>query len=464
MDRISIDDVVKATGGRLIRAGREKHITGVKHDSRQCGAGDMFVAVIGENRDGHAYIPQVAYAGCGTVLVSHTDGWQDDIGDRELNIIEVDDTVYAMGQLASWYLDRLDVIRIAVTGSVGKTTTRDMIYYALGEKYSCGRNIKNYNNAVGLPLSIFLLESDTEVAVLEMGMDKAGEIDRLAEIVKPNIAVITNIGVSHIENFGSREGIFRAKMEVAAHITSRDGRKGTLVFPYDGEFLTRENTRGDYRQIVIGEDGRSDYIISDVDDLGLDGIKFTVEHMERSSRVGIPVPGRHNAINATIAIAVGGLLRLSVEEVERGLAETQLTGSRLKYIKGDSVSVIDDTYNASPDSMKSALRVLEKSRCSGRRTAILGDMYELGEQSGKQHLEVGLFARSVAIDRLIAVGIDARNIAEGAKGGTADVMYFESKEELIENIGDIVSSGDMVLVKGSRGMKMEDIVERILKI
>ena len=139
----------KATGGRLIRAGREKHITGVKHDSRQCGAGDMFVAVIGENRDGHAYIPQVADAGCGTVLVSHTDGWQDDIGDRELNIIEVDDTVYAMGQLASWYLDRLDVIRIAVTGSVGKTTTRDMIYYALGEKYSCGRNIKNYNNAVG---------------------------------------------------------------------------------------------------------------------------------------------------------------------------------------------------------------------------------------------------------------------------------------------------------------------------
>ena len=297
-----------------------------------------------------------------------------------------------------------------------------------------------------------------------MGMDKAGEIDRLAEIVKPDIAVITNIGVSHIENFGSREGIFRAKMEVAAHITSRDGRKGTLVFPYDGEFLTRENTRGDYRQIVIGEDGRSDYIISDVDDLGLDGIKFTVEHMERSSRVGIPVPGRHNAINGTIAIAVGGLLGLSVEEVERGLAGTQLTGSRLKYIKGDSVSVIDDTYNASPDSMKSALRVLEKSRCSGSRTAILGDMYELGEQSGKQHLEVGIFARSVAIDRLIAVGIDARNIAEGAKGGTADVMYFESKEELIENIGGIVSSGDMVLVKGSRGMKMEDIVERILKI
>lgn len=464
MDRISVEEIVRAVNGTLVQKCEDDHITGVKHDSRECQPGDMFVAVKGENQDGHRFIPQVIRAGCRTVLVSHREGWYGEIGSEPCNIIEVKDTVYALGELASYYLDRLDILKVAVTGSVGKTSTRDMIYYVLSEKYACGRNMKNFNNDIGLPLSIFQFDSSTQAAVLEMGMDRFGEIDRLAEIVKPDIAVITNIGVSHMENLGSREGIFKAKMEISRHITGRDGRPGYLVFPWDGEFLTRERTAGDYVQIMIGEDGKSDYIISDVNDFGMDGISFDLEHDEKTQKIKIPVPGRHNAVNSTLAIAVGELLGVSIGEAEEGLAKVQLTGSRLKRLENDRLSVIDDSYNASPDSMKSALKVLEQSRCTGCRTAILGDMFELGAQTERQHFDVGLFARGLRIDRVIAVGELAKNIAEGASGGDVQVIWCEKKEDLYDRLDQLAGAGDIILVKGSRGMKMEQIAERILKI
>ncbi len=215
---------------------------------------------------------------------------------------------------------------------------------------------------------------------------------------------------------------------------------------------------------MVGEDGKSDYIISDIDDRGLDGIEFTFEHMTKSSRVAIPVPGRHNAVNGTLAIAVSHMLGLSTEEAEAGLSKLKLTGSRLKLLENDKLRVIDDTYNASPDSMKSALKVLERSSCSGSRIAILGDMYELGEQSGKQHFEVGLFARGLRIDKLIAVGSEAERIAEGASGGGLQVMCFKKKEDLYGKMNQLIGQGDIILVKGSRGMKMEQIVEKVLSI
>ena len=383
---------------------------------------------------------------------------------EDINILNVEDTVFAMGELAKYYLSTLNVLKIAVTGSVGKTSVRDMIYYVLNEKYVCGRNLKNYNNFIGLPISIFQFDDTTEAVVLEMGMDKFGEIDRLAEIVKPHMAVITNIGVSHIENLGSREGIFRAKMEVAAHITKEEGRNsGKLIFPDDEEFLTKENIEGAFDTISIGEDGRSEYIISDVDDFGLEGIQFNLEHLEEAHRIKLNIPGRHNSINASLAIAVGVEAGVSVEEAQKGLAKTELTGSRLRNIKTDKLVIIDDTYNANPDSMKSAAKVLELSECKGNKIAILGDMYELGEESARQHYGVGLFARNLRIDKVIAVGEYAKNIAEGANGGNPEVAYFETKEEFLRKINGFVDSGDMILVKGSRGMKMEQIVEKLLE-
>ena len=221
MNKTRISEILEATGGKLVSGSAEDFVTGVWHDSRECGEGDMFVAIIGENQDGHKYIPDVCGKGCRTVLASHTDGWPEKLDDDAkagLNVILVDDTVEAMDELACWYLDTLNVKKVAVTGSVGKTSVRDMIYYVLSEKYNCGRNLKNYNNNIGLPISIFQFDDATEAVVLEMGMDSFGEIRFLSGIVKPQIGVITTIGVAHMEKLGSRDGIFQAKMEITENI------------------------------------------------------------------------------------------------------------------------------------------------------------------------------------------------------------------------------------------------------
>lgn len=459
MNKTSISEIVNAAGGKLIKGSADNFITGVKHDSRECAEGDMFVAIAGENQDGHKYIPDVISKGCRTFLVSHTDGWYEKVEHEDVNVILVDDTVYAMGEIAKWYLGTLKARRVAVTGSVGKTSVRDMIYYVLSEKYNCGRNLKNYNNNVGLPISIFRFDDTTEAVVLEMGMDNFGEIRRLSSLVRPEVGVITTIGVAHIEKLGSRQGIFEAKMEITENILPKS-EGGTLVYARDEEFLNGVKTKGDYNEISVGTDGHSQYIISNVDDFGLEGIEFTLEHQEEIRRIKLPVAGRHNAMNAGIAIAVGGALGVGIDEAMRGLAKADLTGRRLNKVQGKKLTVIDDTYNANPDSMKSALKVLEMSACKGNRVAILGDMFELGEESARLHHSVGLFARGCNIDKLVAVGDEAAEIARGAEGGNVEVHYFKTKEDFYPHMSEITGEGDIVLVKGSRGMKMEDIVER----
>lgn len=455
MRKTSIKQILAATGGALVFGDEDNFISGIKHDSREVKPGDMFVAIAGNNQDGHKYIPQVAAAGASAVLVSHTDGWPEQLSEgTELNIILVGDTIQAMGDLARWYISDLGIKRVAVTGSVGKTSTRDMIYFVLSEKYNCGRNLKNYNNNVGLPISIFQFDENTQAAVLEMGMDAFGEIEYLSGIVKPDIGVITNIGVAHMEKLGSRQGIFKAKMEITENISPAE-EGGILVFAQDDEFLTKKRTAGDYGQVSVGYENDADYTISDVDDFGVEGIEFTVDHCGEKTRVRLPLPGVHNAINGALAIAVGGLLGVDVETAARGLAGASLTGSRLKKIEGRSVTIIDDTYNANPDSMKSAIDVLAGSRAE-RKVAILGDMFELGDNTENQHREVGEHAKAAGLDMVIAIGNLAANIAEGAQG-----VYFEKKEDFLAEIDKYINSRDMILVKASRGMKMEEIVERL---
>ena len=241
MKPITIKQILDATGGKLLAGSGDNYISHIKQDSRICGEGDLFVAIKGENMDGHSFVADVIEAGCEAVLISDEGFLPENV--TGVNVILVEDTVKSMGDVAAWYLDWLGVRKVAVTGSVGKTSVRDMIYYVLSEKYNTGRNMKNFNNDIGLPLSIFQFDENTEAVVLEMGMNHFGEIDRLAEIVKPEIAVITNIGVAHVENLGSRDGIFRAKMEIAKHIAA----SGTLVYASDDEYLTRERTKGAYK-------------------------------------------------------------------------------------------------------------------------------------------------------------------------------------------------------------------------
>lgn len=466
MKKMTIDEILAATCGELLEGCDETYITGVKHDSRFCGKGDMFVAVIGKNQDGHKYIPEVVKNGCRTLLVSHTDSWLQEVRDKTdigLNIIKADDTVHRMGDLAAYYLQSLNALRIAVTGSVGKTSVRDMTYFVLSEKYKTGRNLRNFNNDIGLPISIFRFDEDTGAVVLEMGMDNFGEIRRLSSIVKPHIGIITNIGVAHIEKLGTRDGIFRAKTEITDNILPAS-EGGALIYARDDEYLNPERIKGDFRQISVGTDGRSDYVISDVDDFGLDGIEFTLEHEKKAYKIRLGVPGVHNAVNATIAIAAGQLAGIDIETAAAGLAKADLTGSRLRRVTGKSVTVIDDTYNANPDSMKNALKVLEKSKCNGKKTAILGDMMELGERSRQMHYGVGIFARGCRIDKLITVGDLAGEISKGASCVDIQTAHYDSKEELIKNVKTEIHSGDLILVKGSRGMKMEEIVQAAAEI
>ena len=455
MKKTSIEQIAKASGGKLIAAGSEKYITGIRHDSREVCPGDIFVAIKGENQDGHRYIPQVIEKGCAAVLVSDADSCPQD---ADVSVILVDDTVAAMGTMAAWYLDSLGIRRVAVTGSVGKTSTRDMIYYVLSEKYNCGRNLKNYNNNIGLPISIFQFDENTEAAVLEMGMDAFGEIEYLSSIVRPEVGVITNIGIAHMEKLGSREGIFKAKMEITENILPEE-EGGTLVFAGDDEFLTKERTAGDYGQIEVGEGERADLHISGVEDHGIDGIRFLVEYEEdgrkETQRIALPAAGAHNASNAAIALAVGRKLGVSIEEGAKGLGKVELTGSRLRKIEGKNVTIIDDTYNANPFSMMSAIDVLVRSGAQ-RRVAILGDMFELGTDEKELHRKVGEHAAKAGVDELITIGNLAKHIAEGGSG-----RHFESKEAFLEVINDYIKPGDLVLVKASRGMHLEEIVEEL---
>ena len=466
MRPFTVEEIIKAVGGTLVSGEKENIVYRVCTDSRKAEPGDLFFPLKGENNDGHDFLGQVLEAGCRTIVVSDESkipkqAFASQPGDAD--IIVVDDTTAALQALASHYLDCLALKKkVAVTGSVGKTSTRDMLYYAASTSFKTGRNPKNFNNYFGLPLSIMDFEPDTEVAVLEMGMASAGEIETLARLARPDIAVITNIGVSHIENLGSREGILKAKLEV----TCCFDENSVLIINADNDMLTLENVKGSYRVITVGTGENCDYRINDVCDFGDKGIEYTLCHEGKDYRIKLPVPGAHNAINASLAIAAAGLMGISPETAIKGFEQAELTEKRLNIKKQGRIKVIDDTYNACPESMKSALNTLMSTDVEdgGRRVAVLGDMFELGNESPAAHLEVGRYAVEKKPDLLIAVGKDAGYIAQGAASlGDSHVLRYETREDLEKEVRKIIRPGDTVLVKASRGMEMEKTVKEILK-
>lgn len=455
MKQLTMKQIEEGTGGRLIRGSEDTRVRGICTDSRKASEGDLFVALIGESHDAHGFLPQVMETGCSCILISNEDACPE----GQVNAVLVEDTTRALQNLAAWYIKGLNMKKIAVTGSTGKTSTRDLTWYVCSEKYKAQKNTGNYNNHLGVPLTILSFDEDTEVGILEMGMDKPGEIDLLAHIVKPDIGLITNIGLAHIENLGSQEGIFQAKMELTNYFDA----SSVLIAARDEEFLNEDRIRGDYRLVTAGTDGRSDYIISGIDDFGAEGIQFTLEHSGETQRFRLPIPGRHNAFNGALAVAAGAQLGITMEEAARGLARAQLTDKRLTVRGKNGVKIIDDTYNASPDSMKAAIDVLMKTR-GLRSVAVLGDMFELGETSKRQHELVGRYAAQQGVELLVAVGNDAQLMARGAEAaGMQQVLYFNEKQEFIKKMGSIVQKGDVILVKGSRGMEMEKIVKKIME-
>lgn len=464
MREFTIAEVVSAVNGRLICGSGDGSVLNVCTDSRLAKPGDLFFPLIGEKNNGHDYLAQVFERGCRSVIVSEpekipkrdflSDGMQPDV-------ILVENTTKALQDLAAYYLSTLPIKhKVAVTGSVGKTSTRDMMYYIASMKYKTGRNIKNFNNWFGLPLSILEFAPDTQAAVLEMGMDNFGQIETLARITEPDIALITNIGISHIENLGSREGILKAKMEV----TSCFDEDCMLIVNSDCDMLCRENVTGPYNLITVGTDEQNEYIVRDICDFGDKGIKYTLIHNDKSYIVNLNVPGAHNALNATLAIAAGEKMGIDIETSVKGLSEAQLTEKRLNIKEKDGIKIIDDTYNACPASVMSAITTLANTE-GKRKIAIIGDMYELGSETEAAHAEVGRFAGRTGLDYVIAVGEFAKGYAEGAVSFLPDdrVLYCKDKQELLPKLDTLLASGDVVLVKASRGMKMEEIVKEILK-
>lgn len=457
MREISVREIISAIGGECISGDPETIVTGISTDSRTINTGMVFFALKGERFDGHDFLENVIASGCSAVVVSKEIGVLLSFAQNKgVAVIKITDTLIGLQDLAAYYLSQFDIIKIAVTGSTGKTTTKEMLYHILSEKYNAVRNLGNFNNLIGLPLSVFNIDNDTEVAVFEMGMDRLGEIHRMAEIIKPNLAVITNIGLSHIERLGNRKNILKAKMEIVDFFN----RENILVINWDNDMLSSATYKGEYRLVTVGKTEKANFQIVEVQDFGQDGIKFTLNNENEVQEFCLSTPGIHNAQNASLALAAAMCFDISMEEAKKGLAKLTDSDKRLHIMQRQGITIIDDTYNASPDSMRAAIDVLV-SISGGRKIAILGDMFELGQKEEEYHFQIGEYASHKGVDVIISVGKNAKYISEGARTGGTKAIHFEKKDFLQKVLNQWIRPKDIVLVKGSRGMAMDEVVMQL---
>lgn len=460
MKTFTIGEILKATGGELICGSPADEVRGFAIDSRETGVGDMFFATKGARNDAHDFLADVIEKGCRALVISDMNKLPAEKPD-DLSVIVTEDTLKALQELSRWYLNTLPLKKkIGVTGSVGKTSTRDMVYYVSAAKYKTGRNKKNYNSAFGLPLSILEFEPDTEVAVLEMGMDTFGEIELLADIVRPDIGIITHITDVNLLSMENLDNILKAKME----ITTFFDESSTLIVNGSCRMLTPEKAAGNYHLITADTKQGADYVISDICDLGDKGIKYTLHRKDKQYEVNLPTAGAHNAMNSALAIAAGELLGIEPQQAIDGLGQAELTGKRLKVRENGGFKVIDDTYNACEDSVKSAINTLMATE-GKRKVAVLGDIIGLAHRAEEAHRGIGRYAADRGVDLLIAIGEEARYYAEEAARimGKDRAVYFPQKKDFIEAMTSLLKKGDVVMVKASRGMELEEVVEEILK-
>lgn len=457
MKCLTVSELVLATNGKLLSKNENDCIYDVVIDSRKANDKNAFVAIIGENLDGHKFMQSAYENGCKTFIKNESTSIK--LEGSDINLIEVKNTELALGDISRYYKEKFDIPFIGVTGSVGKTSTRDMIYAAISSKFKTLKNEGNLNNQIGVPLTLFNLDESYECSVIEMGMSGFNEIEYLASIVNPKIGVISNIGLSHIENLGSQIGILKAKME----ITTRFDSSNTLIVNGDDKYLTTlKDEKHSYTLKTFGFEKDND-IYCESYEMTEESITFICNINGKKEEIFIPTVGEHNIYNAMAAILVGISLKLSLEEIKTGLKNFKATKMRLDIVKNDKMIIINDAYNASPDSMKAALKIL--GRYKTRRVAILGDMFEMGEYAEYGHRLVG--EGSIGnVDVLITIGNDSNFINNEAKKLGFDennLYHFNTREETINEIDNILKKEDVVLVKASRGMELEKIVEYLNK-
>ncbi len=447
-----LSEAVKAIGGRYVgdAAALDRAITSVTSDSRTAGPGALFVAFRGNRVDGHDFMAGCVGKGAVACVTER------EPAEGEMPAIVVDSSLRAIGALAAWHRSRFDIPVVGITGSVGKTTTKEMISAVLSQRFATHSTEGNHNNELGVPWTLLRLDEGHEVSVVEMGISDFGEMRRLTAMVRPSIAVFSVIGDAHLEFLGDREGVLRAKGEI---FESMD-ESGLAVLNGDDELL--KNCRPNMRRVLYGCGGDCDVRGEAIKNLGEDGIELTIRHRGGSFAAKIPAFGSHTVYAALAAAAVGLELGLTEAQIAAGIADYHTVGDRARVLHVGDLTVVSDCYNANPNSVRAALASL--SALKGRRVALLGDMLELGDGSDALHAGVGCYAAELGIDLVVGCGPHSRYTASAAKEGGANALYFADKPALLAALEDILRPGDCVLVKASLGMAFKEVVERIMTL
>ena len=454
MKNLSIENITKACRGTFHgdKSILSQEVSGVVIDSRKVQPGYLFVAIDGERVNAHKFIPDTVKAGA-MCVVSH-----EDLGETDFPYILVESTGQALLDIAKLYRDSFDMKVVGITGSVGKTSTKEMIASVLAQKYHVHKTLGNFNNEWGLPITIFDMPEDTEVAVLEMGVNHFGEMRRLSSVASPDICVITNIGIAHLEFFKTREGILQEKSQMIQDM--KNG--GSIILNGDDDLLSKMSPVKGVTPVFFGMGDNCAFRADNIEPQGLRGTSCTITLKDGSSfDCLVPVPGIHMVSNAVAGAAVGYTLGLTADEIKAGIESLPSIPGRNHIIETDHMIILDDCYNANPVSMRASIDVLTQAK--GRMIAVLGDMGELGADEKRLHYEVGAYAASRGLDALFCCGELSKELAKGAKehSETMEIFYFATKEELLLHLKSYLKKGDTILVKASHFMEFPDIVHSL---
>lgn len=464
MKNMTLNNIALACDGKLCsdEGYHGNEISGVVLDSRLIQKDNLFIAAKGERVDGHSYIENAYRSGALAVICEQAP--QAPSGPYIL----VENSLTALKAIAKWYRAQLNIKVVGITGSVGKTSTKEFISSVLSQKYKVLKTEGNYNNEIGLPLTILKINELHEVAVIEMGISDFGEMHRLSDIARPDICVITNIGQCHLENLGSRQGILKAKSEIFDFLD----KNGSICLNGDDDMLATINNIKGIKPVRFGINKTNEYLGNDVyatgiGTKGLFGSTCSIHINNKTIPVEIPLPGEHMVLNALAAAAAGTILHVDSVGIAEGIKAVRPLNGRSNIIRGEQWTIIDDCYNANPVSMKAAIDML--AMANTRRVAILGDMFELGEKENALHEDVGAYAAKADIDMLICIGKLSYALYKGAdkavkeqSGNAKKLVYYETREAFLNEYTTLINKGDTILVKASHGMGFDKIVKELL--
>ena len=447
----TVRDILTAVKGKLLSGNMEEILTGVSTDTRKIKKGELFLAIKGDRFDGHSFILDAVSKGAGGVLVQEGGITNANFKLPDVSFILVNDSVKALGNIGNFHRSRFTIPIIGITGSNGKTTTKEMTAAILSKKFNTLKNFGTENNNIGVPLTLMRLNSEHNIAVLEMGTNHLGEIRWLSEIARPTIAIITNIGPSHLEYLEDVDTVLKAKVEILEHM-DKDAK---LILNADDEYLKKIKTN--LKTVWFGFDKEADFYADKIN-LEPDGVNF---RLNGKWDISLGVLGRHNVYNALSAIACAWDFGISIDEIKDALKEFRVPNMRMEVKRFGDIKIINDTYNANPQSMKQAIETLRDMTTEGRKILIAGDMLELGTFSGRFHHLVGKQAAESGIDLIVAVGKLAEHVGKGAQeAGMSDrkIKLCAVMKEARKKVATLIKKGDTILIKGSRAMKMEEIV------